>query len=471
MATNTNIPLLSQTVTGSSTNTITFNSIPQTYTDLDIVMSARTGTGGATEFRLATNLSGSIYSSVFVDGSGTSSASFRDVPTTSCRPGFIAGSTQSFSINEFTIMNYSNAVTDKTIIGRYGSVENEVLSFATLIANTGAVNSLTFTCSAGFAVGTTISIYGIAAQPVVTSAKATGGTITFGADGYTYHAFTSSGTFTPSANLSCDVLVVAGGGGGGADNYPGGGTWQRYGNGGGAGGLRTATLSLTNGTAYTATVGSFGGGVFNNTGAQGSNSSLAGSGLTTLAATGGGGGGTHLSAPPYYSGSTNGGSGGGGDNGSGVLQPGNAGGYSPAEGYSGGWQYGGGGNNAIMGGGGGGGAGGAGLNAPEYPSGSLAIGGGGAGGIGATSPIITAMGNATRLGESVAGNVYFAGGGGGTAGNTVATGVGGYGGGGVGLTTSRAATNGMANTGGGGGGANGTGANGGSGVIIIRYVS
>ena len=46
----------------------------------------------------------------------------------------------------------------------------------------------------------------------VPPAKATGGTITF-SGGYYYHTFTSNGTFTPTADITCDVLRIAGGGG------------------------------------------------------------------------------------------------------------------------------------------------------------------------------------------------------------------------------------------------------------------
>jgi hypothetical protein len=61
--------------------------------------------------------------------------------------------------------------------------------------------------------------------------KATGGTVVV-YDGYYYHSFTSSGTFTPLQNITCDILIVAGGGSGGFGNGGGGG---------GAGGLLAFT--------------------------------------------------------------------------------------------------------------------------------------------------------------------------------------------------------------------------------------
>jgi hypothetical protein len=101
----------------------------------------------------------------------------------------------------------------------------------------------------------------------------------------------------PPPPPSVEYLVVAGGGGGG-----------RYGGGGGAGGLLYATdSSLTLGITYTITVGNGGTVGQSAPGGQGGNSSISGSGFTTVTAIGGGGG-----AAGDMSGSAgNGGSGGG----------------------------------------------------------------------------------------------------------------------------------------------------------------
>jgi hypothetical protein len=57
-----------------------------------------------------------------------------------------------------------------------------------------------------------MSLIGIIASSGGKVAKATGGTITF-SGGYVYHTFTGNGTFTPTSNITCDVLRIAGGGG------------------------------------------------------------------------------------------------------------------------------------------------------------------------------------------------------------------------------------------------------------------
>jgi hypothetical protein len=235
---------------------------------------------------------------------------------------------------------------------------------------------------------------------------------------------------------SVDFLVVAGGGGGGS---------AYFGAGGGAGGFRTSTQAVAIGTVITVTVGDGGAGApsFNGVGTVGSNSSISGSGLTTITSTGGGGGASENTPT-----GSNGGSGGGGGATTGAFGLGNTPSTSPSQGNNGGGANT---NNGFTGGYGGGGAGAVGgmRTAPN----------GGAGGNGTASSI---------TGSSVT----YAGGGGGSGFDVYSqpAGAGGSGGGGAGAYTGNA-TAGTANLGGGGGGGdrNGTqaGGNGGKGVVIL----
>jgi len=229
---------------------------------------------------------------------------------------------------------------------------------------------------------------------------------------------------------SVDFLVVAGGGGGG------GGAGQ-YGGGGGAGGYRTSTQTVTQGTAITVTVGD--GGAIHT---SGSNSSISGTGLSTITSAGGGKGGSSISG-------TAGGSG-GGAGGSGTGGSGNTPSTSPSQGNNGGNGSGG----SDYAGGGGGGASAVGVNAGADTPGSA----GGAGGAGTASSI---------TGSSVT----RAGGGGGQSYNGT-VGAGGTGGGGAGGSNipNLNAVAGGTNTGGGGGGGStigGIAGAGGKGVVIL----
>jgi hypothetical protein len=255
---------------------------------------------------------------------------------------------------------------------------------------------------------------------------ATGGTITKVGD-YCIHTFTNVGTSTftvPSGSLNADVLVVAGGGQGGSSR----------GAGGGAGGLiYNSALSVTG--TNTVIVGAGGTGhTYTANGVSGSNSVF--SDLTAIG--GGGGGGDGKSG-------LDGGSGGGGgtSGGNATLGQGNSGGQLTTAG-------------------------------PNYPAG----GGGGAGSAGSNGSGTTGGNGGDGLQYSISGvATYYAGGGGGGTYVGGIAGNGGNGGGSAGgADTSVTSLPGTANTGGGGGGGGNhenipaTGGDGGSGIVIVRYI-
>ena len=148
-----------------------------------------------------------------------------------------------------------------------------------------------------------------------------------------------------------DFIIVAGGGGGGnAPSFTGSGTNQS--GAGGAGGVRyypssnndvSLQINLTRLTVITVGAGGAATTVNGQTGDQGTNSSIQNASITggIISATGGGGGGRGRAGIPTGEG-VGGGSGGGGGYGSANSPytinaggPGNAGGYTPPEGYEG----------------------------------------------------------------------------------------------------------------------------------------
>lgn len=261
------------------------------------------------------------------------------------------------------------------------------------------------------------------------SALATGGAVTnytLSGTNYTAHIFTNSGILAVTAGGNVEVLVVAGGGGGGGNG----------GGGGGAGGLiYSNAYPLVAGSNYTVTVGDGGIGV-NQASRNGTNSVFG-----ALTAIGGGGGGSRESDRLGKSGGSGGG-GGSPNAGGGATSAGGAG--TAGQGRNGGSGV----NSApSYGGGGGGGAGAAGSN-----------GTGSAGGNGGAGVAYNLSGIST---------IYAGGGGGGIA----ASGTGGTGGSGIGGNGTNAfGGNGAPCTGSGGGGG-GTPGKGGSGIVIVRYVS
>ena len=470
MATNTYVALTPSITLSSDTTTVTLSSIPAGYTDLRLVIvpASSSGTNGI-RMRINGDTT-AIYSGTYLDGNGTSAASWRDSAATQAQLSYRLGiNTTLTQVYTLDFMDYSNTTTNKSVICRYNDAASAAGVSSLLWRSTTAINSLSFNINGfgastgNFITGSTFSLYGIAAEGVTPAVKATGGVVSSDST-YYYHTFLSSGTFTPLSTISCDVLVVAGGAGGGSEYYVGDGPG---GGGGGAGGFRLLTSQSMTATGKTVTIGGGGAGATISfspsfAGSSGVNSSISGAALTTITGSGGGGGGSYNTVPNGVAG----GSGGGGTYSSGTGGAGNTGSYSPVEGYAGGI-----GNNLLSGaGGGGGGAGGVGAAAASNTGGA---GGVGAGGTGYTNyAIIDAMGAATGTGQLVSSNYYYAGGGGGS-GKTTA-GAGGYGGGATNLRTS-VAVNATANTGGGGAGsyylsAGVVGGAGGSGVVIVRYL-
>jgi hypothetical protein len=423
-----------------SASSVTFDNIPQTgYTDLKIVTSTRLS---STDSPILVNFNGVTtgysWRRIYGNGSSASSLSGSD-------GYFLHGNTSSttantFSNAEFYVPNYtasqSKSISVDTAL-ETNATGGELFMLAALWANNAAITSILLTPLTGsFVAGSTFSIYGVAAvgtTPTV-APKATGGNIVANDGTYWYHAFTSSGTFTPQTPLTCDALVIAGGGGGG----------NNRGGGGGAGGLvYSASQSLTS-INYAVQIGAGGPGApagTNTGGTSGVNSFLG-----SIVATGGGYGGGIVTLKNGAAGGSGGG--GGGNDGSGI---GTGGAASPAgQGNIGG-------NGNANSAGGGGGAGAAGQTAPSTSA-------GGTGGAGLNT--YSSFASATSTGVS---SFYAGGGGGGTY--PSATIAGGSGGGGTGGSSSVNATAAIVNTGSGGGGSGeiGPGGAGGSGVVIIRY--
>jgi len=441
-------PIASQTL-GSAAASVTFSSIPQGYTDLILVCNIAQSSGNNSLRYRFNGDTGSNYSDTYLYGNGTSALSGRDTSQTSGTI-YVTGSTTIEANYIVQFMNYSNATTYKTVLGRSNRASSEVAADVGLWRSTSAINSISLAMGGSFptnnfASGSTFSLYGI--QVGDKAQKAQGGNIVTSDGTYVYHAFTTSGTFIPSQAISADVLCVAGGGGGGGDMAGGGG----------AGGLLYQAGKSLTAKSYPVIVGAGGTGNItdgSSTGILATNGSDSVFGAMTAI-----GGGAGRNSGTAISGGSGGGSARGGAGGS--ATQGNSDGAT-GYGYAGG--------TSSEQGSGGGGAGGVGGN-----GGAAGSGAGGAGGVGFRNSVIDAMGSATGTGEVSSSNYYFAGGGGGSARNTAgAAGAGGLGGGGAGTKAAAAATSGTRNTGGGGGGGseNGSvrnGGAGGSGIVIIRY--
>lgn len=436
------------TVGAAGASSVTFSSIPQTgYTDLVIYSSARTNRGSFNIDGLKAEFNGSTtgYSVRWMQGDGTGIASITEAFFAAGWTTQSQNTTNTFGSSVCYIPNYtSNQVKSGSTdaVGETNGTSVSMYLSASTWSNTAAITSVALSSSTGNTLqpNSTFYLYGVAklgTTPAILP-YANGGDIIETDGTYWYHAFLSSGTFTPQKGISCDVLVVAGGGGGGS----------RSGGGGGAGGVYYTSTSV--GTAQTITIGAGGtGGSRSVNGTNGSNSVFG----SLTAAIGGGVGASAVGNLYGTNGNSGGSGGGGGNNGSG-------GAGTSGQGFAGGNS-----NNSSFDAAGGGGAGAVGANA------STGSGGSGAGAGGAGVNTYSTWLNTTGTGVSG----YIAGGGGGGSYGSSNHGAGGLGGGGTGADASPTA--GVANTGGGGGGAGNSantnttpiGAAGGSGLVIVRY--
>jgi hypothetical protein len=429
---------------------IEFTSIPQTYTDLKVLMSVR-GTANIGTASLAVqyngNATGYTTRRIDADGSGVGDAS-----GASSGIAIIQGNTatsNTFSNYEFYLPNYTSSANKCISLDGVNETDGYEYSFiySNVWSNSAAINTIRFTPTSGSIMQhSTFYLYGIS-NTIASGAKATGGYVTEDTS-YFYHTFLSSGTFTPTQSISADILVVAGGGGAGGT----------IGGGGGAGGLLAFTSQSLSATGYAITVGAGGAGTPASTNAKGSNGGSSQFGALT-SCDGGGGGGDYDSAG--IAPGANGGSGGGAAGYDGG--PWSGGTATSGQGNNGGT---GNGSTGGYGAGGGGGKGAVGGNASVSGAGNTGTAGNG--GIGVNTYSSWAL--ATYTGDQG----YYAGGGGGGVfvGIPSGAGTGGLGGGGNGSNSGNG-INAITNTGGGGGG--GTydysykGGNGGSGIVIVRY--
>lgn len=153
-------PIASATL-GTATSSVTFSSIPSTYTDLILVANPINTTTTALNLYLNSD-TGTNYSCTRLFGDGGTAYSDRFSNTASSLGGWGTNTNTNPYLFVLQIMNYSNTTTNKTILTRVTELNAGYVGFiTTLWRNTAAVNSLTFNGNNNFAVGSTFNLYGI----------------------------------------------------------------------------------------------------------------------------------------------------------------------------------------------------------------------------------------------------------------------------------------------------------------------
>ena len=160
--------IATNTVSGTTTTSVTLSSIPSTYTDLILIGSIKGDTASMSLGLRFNGDSGTNYSTTFLEGDGSSAVSSRQTNQTKIfLSASISYNSTNFGTQIIQLMNYSNTTTYKTLVERFNSNGGSfpgVNAGVGLWRNTSAINQLeilVLVAGQFFAAGSTFTLYGI----------------------------------------------------------------------------------------------------------------------------------------------------------------------------------------------------------------------------------------------------------------------------------------------------------------------
>ena len=156
-------PIATTTASGS-VSSITFSSIPSTYTDLILIANVATATSTGNPRLRFNGDTNSNYSETTLYGSGSSAGSTRGSNETSILLIATTYMNTDYDMNLILhIQNYSNSTTNKTVLARANKASAGVDQTVGLWRNTAAINSMTIFSASGnnFSSTSTFTLYGI----------------------------------------------------------------------------------------------------------------------------------------------------------------------------------------------------------------------------------------------------------------------------------------------------------------------
>jgi hypothetical protein len=136
----------------------TFSSIPQTYTDLVVVVNVTASQTPVNSGLRFNNDSATNYSSTRITSDGTTVSSSRDANDDVLRTGVV--STNSAVVAH--IFDYANTTTYKTVISRGSGANDRLAAFVGMWRNTAAITTV-FVTNLNYPIGTTFRLFGIEA--------------------------------------------------------------------------------------------------------------------------------------------------------------------------------------------------------------------------------------------------------------------------------------------------------------------
>ena len=166
----TTYTLISSNVLSSNTATVTFSSIPSTFTDLVLKMSTRDVSNNNTIAALNVSFNGSssaVHSTTLIRANGTAASTTRTSSNTFHNIDYTNGSTSladTFGSQEVYIPLYTSSQF-KTISTTTSQENNTTAAYTTAIAglssDTAAITSITIATATTLASGSSFYLYGI----------------------------------------------------------------------------------------------------------------------------------------------------------------------------------------------------------------------------------------------------------------------------------------------------------------------
>lgn len=160
--------LIASSVFGSANNSVTFSSIPGTYTDLVLVCSIKADAGTPNARLLINATTTPLASFTQLQGAATAAANF--AAGNGGTGGYLYGTyynplvTGSYKTIIFNLMDYANTTTHKSVLIRTSGASDAVEIMAGLWQSTNAITQLNIsTGSNNFDTGSTFRLYGIEA--------------------------------------------------------------------------------------------------------------------------------------------------------------------------------------------------------------------------------------------------------------------------------------------------------------------
>lgn len=157
------------TVSGGSTSSFTFSSIPSTYNSLQIRGIARTGASNDTLWMRLNGDTGSNYSGHAIKGKSDSTVGTdANINANKINPiGWCIGTTGVWGVSIIDIHDYTSTTRNKTVRAFFGADNNEstgagiVYLASGSLRSTSAIDSVTIASDSIMTAGTTFALYGI----------------------------------------------------------------------------------------------------------------------------------------------------------------------------------------------------------------------------------------------------------------------------------------------------------------------